>query len=426
MNDNLSLLLALANSIKQKDIASLMELKLNTMDMRAVHVAASKGQNGILKWLIMTGGASQLESRDGHDNITLHAAANNDDINILNINLEHVLYEELFSCESNQGEVPLIVAAMNQRSAYFNRAVHIILDMKSSRKRSQLLKNVLDRFLRYCADAVLSEPILGALRTFVTAALDLFDSVKWNELVENAIDDDAAAFFEIFLDHLVSRQEIQGILKSASSSISTGSTLLHKACTITEKTKPRRARIVQMLLEVIPDEITWGVEVVPKESARKGDGKVIFSSPLTLALTGVASSDVAVEVVSILSTQLLILAQQRKFIPQLIREIGQRPETNLDNLELLTKIRPDSVRKILTCGALNLQQHFIDQPKNNIFHAAILQDDCQLLENLYQCALQETSGNLKYSLRAPSDSDEKALTLTISMSKIEHALFIVK
>lgn len=97
-----------------------------------------------------------------------------------------------------------------------------------------------------------------------------------------------------------------------------------------------------------------------------------------------------------------------------------------DHLELLGRIGPSSVERLQACGALKLQRHFINQPKNNLLHAAAMQESSDLVQaiNRYGIAAEERQP-LVLSLSAPSDTGETALTMATISSREIHTHYIL-
>ncbi|KAF2177078.1 ankyrin [Zopfia rhizophila CBS 207.26] len=415
-NNNMPLLWALVKECNKKRVAPLTELIIDEGESRACHLAASKGLDDMLKWLIQVGGPKQLTIKDARGDTALHASASSGNVKILELILEHLSAKDLLTDRNNRGDVPLVLAAMNGQSQYITKAVQAVKNLRSSKQRTQVLQDVLASILRYHPNAMDRLSALElCIETIVAALLDVHRDVSWMELVGLALDDDVLLFFDLFLDHPNSRAIIKGSLKNEPPDAPSGTSILGRACTISRSTKPERARIVELLLEHLPDEVTWQT-VIENENAEK----VNIITPVSLALSRVAVSEVAVEVVSILSNQLLKLSQQRKYVPQMIQEIGRPSDGDLDHLELLQRIHPSSVENFLISGALKLQQHFVDMPKTNLLHVAVMQESSALLQAIYNYGAQQNNANILYSLTAPSDTDETALMMAINGGKELH------
>jgi hypothetical protein len=144
---------------------------------------------------------------------------------------------------------------------------------------------------------------------------------------------------------------------------------------------------------------------------KDNDEKVNIITPLSLAMSRVAESKVAIEIVLILSTQLEEVSKLGMFVPPMIREIGCPSQGELDYLDLLQKLDSYSVYALLSSGALRLQKHFVHLPKNNLLHVAVMQETDALVSAIYYFFLHKRDTSLLYSLTALSSTGKTALSL---------------
>lgn len=99
-----------------------------------------------------------------------------------------------------------------------------------------------------------------------------------------------------------------------------------------------------------------------------------------------------------------------------------------DYLELLGRIGPSSVERLLACGALKLQRHFINQPKNDLLHAAAMQEGSDLVQAINRYGSQQkNASSLWYSLSQlrVTDTGETALTMATFSSREIHTYYIL-
>ena len=422
-NNSLPLLQTVEENVKSKHLALLIKMSLNEKGEKACHLAASRE---ILDWLIRIGGKKQLAHRDARGNTPLHSSAANGNIETLDLILDHTSPSELLTSRNQLNITPIMMAIEGTSSQYLNRAMQAIQTQaglpRNPEWKAEHLQDAFTSLLRTRPNA--SNKLSGVesfIKMLVEALLEVHQDVSWDALVTLAIDDDVFLFFDLFLEHPNSRAKIAGTIINKPPDAPIGASVLTQACTISTTTKPDRIRIIELLLEDLPEEVTWHT-VREKEGAEKVD----MLWPLSLAMSQVALSTVAVDIVRVLSRQLLKLSEQRKFVPQMIEEFGRPPDGDLDYLEILQRIDADSVKDLLISGALKLQQHYDNQPKTNLLHISIKWNNSGLVKAIANSALEGKAHNLVYYLGALDDIGKTALTLAIDGEITDLAIFVMQ
>jgi hypothetical protein len=416
-NNNMPILWLLEKEMKPKPLKSLTEMLINEEGSVACHLTTD---TELLQWLIKIGGTNQLILKDSKGNNSLHFSAASGNVPILEILILHLANLDLLTSRNNRGETPMIIAAQTGQTMFLARglqAINLDIDLRTAdeetismlrsfvKRNVMYLQHTLQKVLEYRPNAMgILSTMEPNIKSLVTALLHDPNQVSWDELIFLALDDDILIFFELCLD--------SGIVHQANSSLMR-SLLIFRACTISKTTKPERVQIIKLLLEHIPEEI-----ITHTVGEKDNDEKFNIITPLSLAMSRVAESKVAVDIVSILSTQLAELSYQGKFVPPMIREIGRPSHGELDYLDLLQKIDSNSVYALLLSGALRLQKHFVHLPKNNLLHIAVMQETDALISAIYYFFLHERDTSLLYSLTALSSTGKTALSLAIEETNV--------
>jgi hypothetical protein len=422
--DNLPLLWTIQENFKPKQVSMLIKMATNDRFEQACHLAVSRE---VLDWLIRVGGTKQLTRRDVEGNTPLHSAAANGNFGALSSILDHVSAADIVTSRNNSNDTPIVLAFQGSSLEVIDRAMQAIqlhIQAVSPRRpkwKAEDLEDALKSILRLRPNYTNRLAVMeNYIKIIVEALLEVHKNVSWSVLIDLAMDDDIFIFFDLFLEHPNSRSIISGTTINKPPDAPIGGSILTKACSISATTKPDRSRIVELFLEYLPEEIVWHT-VREKEGAEKVD--IIW--PLSLAMSQLATSAVAVDIVRVLSKHLLRLSEQRKYVPQMIEEFSRPHDGDLDYMEILQRIDPKSVEHLLLSGALKLQQHSEYQPKTTLLHCAVMKEDPGLVQAMFDYAVKGKAHNLVYYLAALSNTEVSALSLAINEGRRSHALIVV-
>ncbi|KAF2708019.1 hypothetical protein K504DRAFT_503207 [Pleomassaria siparia CBS 279.74] len=396
-----------ASGTKRTKRTCFTEMSVNERGSRPCHMAVS---GAMMQWLIRIGGASsQLKAKDHWGRNALHASAINGSCDIMDLLLGYFERTDLLESVDKYGKCPLALALDNGHLDYFLHAgsaeeICTLLPLTEGTKLH--LYPVLESIFRYRPTLRGKMTMLGPyIELLAVPCLTQFDAVKMDKLVSLALADDNLFFFSGFFEW-----KWPGITKGdleAFHNFWTKGNILSRACIITTTTMRERIKIVRILVAFDRTQITRKVFI--------GDCLI---APLELAMARIIDSEVAVEVVSLFSQELLHMTVHP---PPLIEEEGRPAVGDLTYLELLPRIKAEDVTHLLMSGTLILRRYENHlPPRDNILHVALMEESGELLLAIQNYAHQMPGPDLFYAIAALSSKGESALTMAIGKRSEVH------
>ena len=422
--NHLPLLRTLLDQLKPKQIIKLIEMPMNEDFERAIHLAVSKEA---IDWLIQAGGPKQLTFKNIRGNTVLHYSATSGNTETLDALLGYMPTDYLLHRRNNNGKTAIAIAIEGASDIYLDRAmqgiqlnVQPIIDVAKTLKFVfAALQSILKARPNFNNRLPVIEPHITKI---VGSLLEAHSGVDWSDLVTLAIEDDILAFFDLFLEHPNSWRKIAGTITNRSPDCPKGESVIAQACTISKTTKSDRVQIVERLLEFLPHEIIWYTTREPNSSA----GKAENLWPLSLAMSQVTVSNVAVDIVRVIADRLRRLSSQRRYVPLMINEFDFVLGTEIGYMEILDKIDPGSVQDLLISGALKLQTHSRRLPKTTLIHVAAMKEDLALIRAILGYILESKPEDLIYWLASVSNTEKSALSLAFVGDRPRHALCVMQ
>ena len=427
----------------------------------ALHVSAFDGKLDALKIILEDDSAKKiLPLKNLNGDTALHASVLGGNVDSQETMLSDTSVEEFITDENKQGDTPFSIAFENKQMELLNKALLRILKL-SPVSRRRLLQSILignDRRPQVLAVVICSKGLVEIIEeacevarnltsswTTKTQALQALlenvlksrpnatgrlralkhvipmlvkdlsgmdDQASWLKLAELALDDDVIEFF-LALPRPSKHFWIRGTLLSTLGGLPRGTSILGKACTFSGSTTFRRIEIIRLLTLCLPEEeLTWRVRI---ESQVAGKKCFNFSTPLSLALSGMALSKFAVDVVTILSDRFLKIWRRRGFWPYTMSETGLLSDGDASCLQQMTRIRPSAVEGLLKCGALKFQSPDFFEPRDNFLHIAVVQRDILLLGAILRYADSKSCdyARLLHALTRPSRTNNNAVRMAV-------------